>query len=268
MQKQKPLLAGLLSYAGKFKALTITGMILSGISAVMALTPIIFIWRGVVEILSSYPNVTLTDSLQQNAWLAVGTAVGSMFIYTVALMCTHIAAFRIAKNMRKTSLNHVMTLPLGFFTNTGSGKLRRIINDSAGATETYLSHQLPDLVGAFVTPIAVLCILFLFDWKLGLVSLISVVLGMIAMMFMMGSGQTERLKQYQTALEDMNNEATEYVRGIPVVKTFNQSVFSFKRFEGAIERYKGYVEQYAYRCRKPMVLFQTFLARTPIFFAL
>ncbi len=268
MEKKKPLLPRLYAFAGKYKHLTTLGMILSGISAVMTILPIIFIWNGIKEIVVIYPDVMLTDDIVANAWLAVGSALGAMFVYLIALMCTHISAYRIAKNMRKTALSHIMTLPLGFFNNIGSGKLRRIINDSASATETYLAHQLPDLVGAYTTPIAVLVVLFVFDWRLGLISLIPLVLAAISMMSGMGSDQPERIKQYQSALENMNNEATEYVRGIPIVKTFNQSVFSFERFHGVISSYKGYVSQYAYNMRMPMTMFQVFLASTPIFLVL
>ncbi len=267
-QKQEPLLGRLYAFAGGYKHLTTLGMILSGISAVMTLLPIIFIYRGVSEIIQLYPNITLTDSIVANAWLAVGSAIGAMIVYLIALMFTHISAYRIAKNMRKTALKHIMTLPLGFFSETGSGKLRRIINDSAGATETYLAHQLPDLVGAYTTPIAVLIVLFVFDWRLGLISLAPIVLATISMMSGMGKDQPERIKQYQTALENMNNEATEYVRGAPVVKTFNQSVFSFERFHGVINTYKKYVSGYSYRMRMPMTMFQVFLASTPIFLVL
>ncbi len=268
MEKQKPLLKRLYVFAGSYKHLTNWGMILSGVSAVMTLLPIIFIYRGVSEIIGAYPNITLTDSIVTNAWLTVGSAIGAMIVYLIALMFTHISAYRIAKNMRKTALNHIMTLPLGFFSSMGSGKLRRIINDSAGATETYLAHQLPDLVGAYTTPLVVLIILFVFDWRLGLISLAPLVLAAVAMMSGMGKNQTERIKQYQTALENMNNEATEYVRGIPVVKTFNQSVFSFERFHNIISTYKNYVSQYSYRMRMPMTMFQVFLASTPIFLVL
>ncbi len=264
-EKQKPLLSRLFVFAGNHKFLTIVGMILSGISAVMLIFPVIFIYLGVSEIIHIYPNITLTDSIERYAWLAVGSALGAMTIYLLALMCTHIAAYRIAKNMRKAALSHIMTLPLGFFGSTGSGKLRRIISDSAGATETYLAHQLPDMVGAYITPIAVIAVFFVFDWRLGLVSLIPIVLAAVSMMSGMGKDQPARIQQYQSALENMNNEATEYVRGIPVVKTFNQSVFSFERFYDIIQTYKTYVSQYSYRMRMPMTLFQVFLASAPIF---
>ncbi len=268
MEKKKSLLAKLNSFAGGYQHLISLGMILSGISAVMTLLPIIFIYRGVSEIIAIYPHITLTSTIISNAWLAALSAIGAMLIYLIALMCTHIAAYRIAKNIRKTALNHIMSLPLGFFSNMGSGKLRRIINDSAAATETYLAHQLPDLVGAYTTPIAVLIVLFIFDWRLGLISLIPLALAAVSMMSGMLKGQAERIQQYQSALENMNNEATEYVRGIPVVKTFNQSVFSFERFHNVITTYKSYVSQYAYNMRLPMTMFQVFLASTPIFLVL
>ncbi len=265
MQKPKSTLQRLLSYAGGHKVFTILGMILSGVSAIATLLPIIFIWETIKEVILIYPNVTLTDSIKSNAQMSVILALSAMLIYVAALMFTHFAAFRVASNMRKAALKHIMELPLGFYTDTGSGKLRRIINDSASASESYLAHQLPDLVGAFITPIAAIIIIFIYDWKLGAISLIPIFLGFLCMSFMMDKEQPVRLKEYQNALEDMNNEATEYVRGIPVVKTFNQSVFSFERFHATILRYKEYVSAYAVRARPPMVMLQTFLASTPPF---
>ncbi len=267
-KKQKPLLQRLFRFAGGHKGLTVLGMVLSGVSAIVALLPVVFVWWGIGDILEIYPHVTLTEGIQKNAWLAVACAVGAMLIYVIALMLTHVAAFRIATNMKKEALRHIVNLPLGYFSNTGSGKMRRIISDSASATEAYLAHQLPDLVGAFVTPLAVVIMLFVFHWQLGLLSLISVVLSFVCMSFMFDKEQPVQMKQYQTALEDMNNDATEYVRGIPVVKTFNQSVFSFERFHSVILKYKEYVSQYAVRCRMPMVLFQTGLASTAVFLVL
>ncbi len=268
MQKKESLLKRLFAFAGSYKIFTILGMIFSAISSIIALFPIIFIQRLVIEIVTAYPAITLTDSITNNAKLVVISAIGTIVIYTLALMFTHFASFRIAKNMRKAALNHIITLPLGFFSSNSSGKLRRIINDSAFATESYLAHQLPDLIGAFTTPLVVLVILFAYDWRLGLISLIPLIFAVVAMMSGMGKDQPERIKQYQTALENMNSEATEYVRGIPVVKTFNQSVFSFERFYNIIQTYKQYVSAYSYRMRMPMTLFQVFLASTPVFLVL
>ncbi len=262
--KQKPLLSQLFYYAGSYKYYTLLGLILSGISVVLTLLPILFIWQGVQEVFATYPNVQFTGSIAANAWLAVLCAVSGIFIYVVALLFTHLAAFRIAKNIRYTALSHLMKLPLGYFNKSGSGKIRRIINDSATSTETFLAHQLPDLVGAFVTPVFVLIILFAFDWRLGLISLLPIALGFGLLSAMMGKS-FGNMAQYQNALEDMNNEATEYVRGIPVVKTFNQSIFSFERFHKTILNYKKYVSAYAYDYRPKMTVFQTFLVSTPAF---
>ncbi len=263
-KKGKMLLGRLFAFAGAYRYLTIAGMLLSAVSAVLTLLPVIFIWRGIVEIIGQYPAVFLTDSIQQNALAAVQSAVAAILIYTLALFCTHVAAFRIARTMRAEAVSHLMRLPLGYFSRHSSGKLRRIIGDSATATEGYLAHQLPDLVGAMVTPVAALVILFVFDWRLGLVSLIPMLLAFVSMLAMFGKDQPERMKQYQTALEDMNAEATEYVRGIPVVKAFHQSVFSFERFHAVILRYRDYVSSYAYRMRLPMTLFQSFLMGSPL----
>ncbi len=267
-EKKVPILRNLFRFAGGHKYLTILGMILSGLSAAITLLPIIFIWYGVREIVETYPVITMTESIWRNAILAVVCSLLAMAVYTAALFCTHLSAFRIARNIRQTAIAHMMKLPLGYFNTTGSGKLRRVINDSAGATETYLAHQLPDMIGAFTTPVCVLAILAIFDWRIGLISLISIVLGFIAMSITMGGDRSARIKKYQTALEDMNNEATEYVRGIPVVKTFNQSIFSFERFHRSILNYREYVIDFTYNARKPMVLFQTFLGSTPIFLVL
>ncbi len=268
MVKKEPLLKRLFAFAGSHKYFTIVGMILSGVSVIIGLLPFFFIWNGVKEIFEVYPNVAMSHSIISNAWLAVISAISSMFIYFFALMCTHISAFRIAKNIRFTAMTHLMKLPLGYFNETGSGKLRRVINESATATETFLAHQLPDLVGAFTTPVGVVILLFVFDWRLGLISLIPTTLGFASMMLMTGKGQADRLKEYQTALENMNNEAVEYIRGIPVVKTFNQSIFSFEKFHETIKAYKKYVLGYTLQLRKPMTMFQTFINSTPIFLAL
>ena len=158
----------------------------------------------------------------------------SMLIYFGALMCTHLSAFRTARNMKTAALHHLAELPIGYLRGTGSGKLRRIIDDGAGQTETYLAHQLPDLAGALVTPAAVLVLLLVFDWRFGLISLIPMAVGTFFLSRMMGTGMAECMKQYQNALEDMNSEAVEYVRGIPVVKTFQQSIFSFKSFHHSL----------------------------------
>ena len=185
-------------------------------------------------------------------WMAVASSLLSMLIYFGALMCTHLSAFRTARNMKTAALHHLAELPIGYFKGTGSGKLRRIIDDGAGQTETYLAHQLPDLAGALVTPAAVLVLLLVFDWRFGLISLIPMAVGTFFLSRMMGTGMAECMRQYQNALEDMNSEAVEYVRGIPVVKTFQQSIFSFKSFHDSIMRYKNWAVNYTLSLRIPM----------------
>ncbi len=185
-----------------------------------------------------------------------------MLLYFAALMCSHAAAFRVATNIRKELLTHIAKLPVGFADELGSGRIRRIINDSAAATETYLAHQLPDLVGAYVTPVAMIILLFVFNWRFGLVCLIPVVLSMAGMGKMMGKQMQEDMKKYQTALENMNNEAVEYVRGINVVKTFSQTVHSFSRFKASIDNYYKFCINYTKEMRMPMVCYQVMINST------
>lgn len=242
----------LMTFAGGFKYLTILGCIFSGISAIIALFPYLYMWQAVKEIVSSMPGLQDGRKLVLYGWMAVAASLFSMLIYFLALMCTHLSAFRTARNMKTVALWHLIRLPVGTIKRLGSGKIRRIIDDGAEQTETYLAHQLPDLTGAFVTPIAVLVLLFIFDWRFGLISLLPMAIGVGFLSKMLGTGMKEAMNQYQNALEDMNNEAVEYIRGIPVVKTFQQSVFSFKNFHDAILRYKDWSVKYTISLRIPM----------------
>lgn len=250
-QKEKSVMSVLMGYAGGHKWLTYLGMFLSGVSAVMVMAPVICIWFAVKEIFAALPDVSQAKNLTTYGWLAVAFAIGSMLIYFIALMCTHISAFRTAKNLRMSALKHVLNLPLGYFNTIGSGKLRRIIDESSGQTESFLAHQLPDLVGAIVTPIATIVLLFVFDWRLGMISLAPTLISVFFLHQMMGASLAEGMKNYQNALEDMNNEAVEYVRGVPVVKTFGQSVFSFKKFHVSIKRYRDWAVNYSLKLRLP-----------------
>lgn len=242
----------LMTFAGNHRYLTWAGCVLSGISAVVALFPYLCMWNVIKEVVLRWQSGLDGSRLTGFGWMAVASALLSMLIYFAALMCTHLSAFRTARNMKTAALHHLTLLPVGYFKKEGSGKLRRIIDDGAGLTETYLAHQLPDLAGAMVTPVAVLVLLLVFDWRFGLISLIPMALGVLCLSCMMGPGLAESMKQYQNALEDMNNEAVEYVRGIPVVKTFQQSVFSFKRFHDSILRYRDWAVNYAASLRIPM----------------
>lgn len=256
MKKQSDL-SKLFAYAGSFRYLTIFSWILSAISALVALLPFVYIWKIIKEVLEVAPNYSAAQNLAHNGWMAVLFAVVSMLIYIGALMCSHIAAFRVASNIRSQAMHHIVTLPLGFMDSFGSGKLRKIVNESSAATETYLAHQLPDRAGAITTPVGMLALLLIFDWRLGLLSLIPIVLAFILMATMTGAKMRVKMKEYQDALGQMSNEAVEYVRGIPVVKTFGQSVFSFKRFKSSIDNYEKWVIAYTKQLRLPMMLYTT-----------
>lgn len=256
--KGKGNLSVLMDYAGRRRVLTYLSWVLSAVSALTALVPFIFVWLIVREVIEANGNfAAVQGSLSVYGWWAVGSALISMLVYFAALMCSHVAAFRVAGNMRKRAMRHIGALPVGFMNSLGSGRVRRIVNESSGSTETYLAHQLPDMVGAFATPVGMIVLLFVFDWRLGLLSLIPTALGFIIMSKMTGKGMAQKMKEYQSALEDMNNEAVEYVRGVPVVKTFGQTVFSFKRFKGSIDSYHKWVIAYTKSLMWPMVAFTT-----------
>lgn len=242
----------LMTFAGSYRYLTWLGCILSCISTIVGLLPYVYMWLAVKVAITEWPNVNQTGNLIGYGWRAVGASLLSMLLYFMALLCTHLSAFRTARNMKTVAMHHLSGLPVGFIKSLGSGKIRRIIDDGAGQTEAYLAHQLPDLAGAFVTPAAVLVLLFYFDWRFGLISLLPVAIGFYFLTRMMGPGFAESMKQYQNALEDMNNEAVEYVRGIPVVKTFQQSIFSFQNFHESILRYRDWAVKYTLSMRIPM----------------
>lgn len=254
MKKQSNL-SRLLAYAGKHKYLTYASWILSAVSALMALVPYWYIWRIMKEVLETAPDFSQTQNLTHNGWMAVLCAVLAVLVYIAGLMCSHMGAFRIATNLRIQTMRHIVKLPLGFAESFGSGKLRKIVNESSAATETYLAHQLPDRAGAIATPCGLLVLLFSFDWRLGLLSLVPVLLGFLIMMSMTGANMQQKMKEYQNALDDMSNEAVEYIRGIPVVKTFGQTIFSFKKFKDSIDRYQKWVIAYTKQMRAPMMFY-------------
>lgn len=244
-----------MGYAGKHRYFTYASWLLAVISALIALLPFVNIWKIIKEVLDVAPNFSSATGLVHNGIMAMIFAIVSFLVYISALMCSHLAAFRVATNMRVAVTEHIAKLPLGFADSFGSGKLRKIINDSTGATETYLAHQLPDKYAALATPVGLLVLLFVFDWRLGLLSLIPVVLAFLVMSSMTGKHMAEKMKQYNNALENMSNEAVEYVRGIPVVKTFGQSVFSFKKFKSTIDEYQKWVVAYTKDMRVPMMFY-------------
>lgn len=254
MKKQSNL-SRLLSYAGGHKYFTYVSWILSAVCTLTALVPFWYIWKIINEVLKASPNFGSAQNLTHYGIMAMAYAIISYLIYIGALLCSHLAAFRIAANMRIDITEHIAKLPIGFTDSFGSGKLRKIINDSTAATETYLAHQLPDKYAAMATPVGLLALLLVFDWRLGLLSLVPVAAGFAVMSAMTGKRMEEKMRQYGNALAAMSNEAVEYVRGIPVVKTFGQSVFSFKKFKATIDEYKKWVLAYTKDMRLPMMLY-------------
>ena len=254
MKKQSNL-SRLLSYAGGHKYFTYVSWILSAVCALTALVPFWYIWKIINEVLKASPNFGSAQNLTHYGIMAMAYAIISYLIYIGALLCSHLAAFRIAANMRIDITEHIAKLPIGFTDSFGSGKLRKIINDSTAATETYLAHQLPDKYAAMATPVGLLALLLVFDWRLGLLSLVPVAAGFAVMSAMTGKRMEEKMRQYGNALAAMSNEAVEYVRGITVVKTFGQSVFSFKKFKVTIDEYKKWVLAYTKDMRLPMMLY-------------
>lgn len=261
-EKKESAFKRLMKYAGSYSRLTYVSLILSAVSAICALFPFVYLWKIIKEVFDVMPEYSKADGIVTNGWMAVFMALISMLLYFVALLFSHKAAFRVATNIKFEALDHVRKLPIGPIESIGSGKMRKIISESAAATETYLAHQLPDTATAIITPVALVVMLFVFDWKLGLVSLIPVVIAFLCMMGMMGKKMAEDMKKYQNALEDMNNEAVEYVRGMPVVKTFGQSVFTFKKFRESISSYGRFCISYTKQCRKPMIEFEVAINST------
>lgn len=256
--KKKSDLSVLMGYAGKHRVLTYLSWVLAGISAVIALVPFWYLWRIIREVLDVSPDFSQAVHISEWGWAAMGFSALAFLVYIAALLCSHLAAFRVATNLRIAMTRHIAGLPLGFAENFGTGKLRKIINECSGATETYLAHMLPDTVTAYITPVALLVLMMVFDWRLGLLSLVPAVLAFVIMMvFMTGKSLKKSMTEYQDALNDMSNEAVEYVRGIPVVKTFGQTVFSFRKFKGAIDRYGEWTIRYTNQLRLPMMFLTT-----------
>lgn len=240
-------------YAGSYRYVIVLGRVLAALSALVGMVPYYDLWR-IIKVAVSGENLSQISGL---AWQAVGIMILSMLMYVGALMCTHVSAFRVQANLRTRLMKHIVTLPLGVFDQAGTGKIRRIVNESSAATETYIAHNLADKAVASATPVGLVVLMLAFDWRIGLICLIPAVIGFLFMMSMMGKEMQEKMKEYQNALEIMSNEATEYVRGVPVVKTFGQTVFSFKRFKNALDDYEKWCVSYTISLRKSMMGFMT-----------
>ena len=254
MKKQSDL-ARLMEYAGGHRVFTYASWVLAAVSALVALVPFWYIWKILRDVLAAAPEYSRAVNIPHYGWMAVLFAALAYLIYVCALLCSHLAAFRVATNLRLAVTEHLAKLPLGFTERYGSGRLRKVVEESTGAAETYLAHQLPDQYNAMATPMGLLVLLAVFDWRLGLLSLIPVALAFLIMGTMTGERMAEKMRQYGNALAAMSNEAVEYVRGIPVVKTFGQSVFSFKKFKGTIDEYEKWVVAYTEELRLPMMFY-------------
>ncbi|MBQ9327963.1 MAG: ABC transporter ATP-binding protein [Solobacterium sp.] len=258
-QKKPSAFQTLMGYAGGHKVLTYMSLLLSAACGGLALMPFVCLWRIIKEVIDVAPDFSAATSITHNGWMAVVYSLVFMLVYFGALMCSHLSAFRVAGNMKKDLLHHIAKLPIGFADEMGSGKVRRIVMEATSSAETLLAHNLPDMAQAIVTPIAMVVLLFIYDWRFGLACLVSIILAFAMMFQMAGPAMAEDMRQYQNALENMSNEAVEYVRGIPVVKTFGQTVFSFHRFKKSIDDYGNFCLQYTFRCRKSMILFEMFI---------
>lgn len=280
--KEKGPLAQLMDYAGSHKSLTILGCVLSGISAAVGILTYLFVWVVARGVFRAMPSLEGVGSLARYGWYALGAAVVSSAIYFAGLMCTHLAAFRTATNMRKRAAAHLLEVPPGFFNAILSGSLRKQIDDNASLTETLLAHNLPDAVGGIVTPVCGVILLFLFDWRMGLTCLIPMLISFTFLMTMMGGmnatpeeiearrkkGKIKAMdfyNDYQRSGERMSAEATEYVRGIPVVKVFQQTVHSFKGFRDAIDQNSSLAAKYSLMCAQPYTWFTVVLNSSFLF---
>lgn len=256
-EKKQSGIAQALEYTGRHKLLTVVGCVLSGVSAILGLLPYICVFLIARDALAVFPNLEAAPDLARWGILAVWFSVGNVAVYFFALLCTHLAAFRTARNIRKTLMGHIVRLPLGYFVGSQSGLLRKQVDENAGMTEDMLAHKLPDFVGAIVTPIAAIVVLFMFDWVMGLLCLATMILAIIPMVLMMSGENANFFHQYQLEIEKMSGEAVEYVRGIPVVKVFQQTVYSFKAFHNAIMSYSDLAIKYSMSCRKGQTVFLT-----------
>ena len=258
-EKKKSPLSRLMEYTGNYRGLLYSGLFLSAISMVLGMAPYICIWLVIRDLISAAPNWTQATEIAQYGWMAFAFAVGGILIYFFALMCTHLAAFRTASNIRKRGMAHLMKTPLGFFDNNASGLLRNRLDGAASETETLLAHNLADIVGTAAMFIAMLVLMFVFDWRMGAACLLAAVISVLSMFTMMGGKNAKLMQEYQAAQDTMSKAGTEYVRGIPVVKVFQQTVYSFKAFKQAIEDYSEKAEKYTDGvCRMPQSVNLTF----------
>ncbi|MCG8539976.1 MAG: ABC transporter ATP-binding protein/permease [Clostridia bacterium] len=263
-EKKKFVLKRFTPYMGSKKALLPLSLVLTGISAVLNILPFVLVWYIIRDILSAPQSIDVSN-VSFYAWLAFASAIGGIIVYFCGLLSSHLAAFRVEIGMQKVGMKKILSMPLGFFDKHSSGKIRKIVNDGAATTHTFLAHQLPDMAGSIVTPIILIALIFIVDWRMGLASLLPIILGFITMRFMVSSEGKKFQKKYYDSLEEMSSESVEYIRGIPVVKTFGQSIFSFKRFYNSIIKYKDMVYAYTILWQRPMSFYTTIMQAAAFF---
>lgn len=264
-KKQNAIIA-LLGYAGNYKVLTFIGLTLSAISMLCSIVPYVCIWLVTKDLITAVSDFSKVQNVETYGWIAFGFAVLGIVLYFIGLICTHLAAFRTAENIRKIGMNHIMKAPLGYFDNNASGLIRGRLDSAANDTETLLAHNLADIVGTIVLFVGMVILMFIFDWRMGAACLLSAVISIIAMFSMMGGKNAQLMAEYQAAQDRMTKAGTEYVRGIPVVKIFQQTVYSFKTFKKAIEEYSDKAEYYQAKvCRVPQSINLTFTEGAFIF---
>ena len=265
-KKKKSDLSVLLEYAGSYRGLTFLGLGLSGLAMILGMAPYICIWLVARDLISVAPDWTQAVGVARYGWMAFGFAVTGIAVYFAALMCTHLAAFRTASNIRKQGMAHLMKTPLGFFDSNASGLIRNRLDGAASETETLLAHNLADIVGSASMVLSMIVLMFVFDWRMGTACLLAAVISIMAMFTMMGGKNANLMREYQTAQDVMSKAGTEYVRGIPVVKVFQQTVYSFRAFKQAIEDYSAKAEHYQGDvCRLPQSVNLTFTEGAFIF---
>ncbi|MCT4631567.1 MAG: ABC transporter ATP-binding protein/permease [Firmicutes bacterium] len=263
-EKKKHILKRFVPYMGKKKRLLPLALVLSGGSAILNIIPYIFVWQISRDILS-HPRGFSLSNVSFYAWGAFTSAVLGIVLYFLGLLCSHLAAFRVETGMQKVGMRKILDMPLGFFDNNSSGRIRKIVNDGAGTTHSFIAHQLPDMAGSIISPVILLVLLFVVDWRMGLVSLIPILLGFSTMKFMTTSEGERFQRLYFDSLEEMSSQSVEYIRGIPVVKTFGQTIFSFEKFYNSIVKYKEMVYAYTLLWRRPMSFYTVIMQSTAFF---
>ena len=250
-------------YSGKKGILLYIAMFMSAVSGVMVLMPMVYIHRIVNNLILN--GMVDFDYVKENSIYAAVFAGLGLFVYLIGLILSHIFAFEVEDNIIKTSVKKLMNKPLGYFDNKESGRIRNVIVSGASETHSFLAHQLPDMAMTVISPVVLLVFFFMFNWKLGLASMVPMIIGMILMSAMMTTEAKKMKDEYYARLSDLSSQTVEYVRGIPVVKTFAQSVESFDKLYSLILKIKDLVLKLTMSYMNKMSWFETVSTSTAFF---